>query len=136
MELDEAIGAWTRVRQSPTVLGVLDAAAVPCGPILNVRNMVADAHYQSRGMFERVRVLALGGEKIVLPALCPKLERGGGKTEWAGPEVGEHTSKVLGGVLGLSDELTDELSAVGAIGLSVRRGRSGTSRVRAACGGL
>ena len=51
-----------------------------------------------------------------MPAICPKLERGAGRTDSAGPRVGEHTRDVLKGVLGLSDKDIDGLVASGAAG--------------------
>lgn len=51
-----------------------------------------------------------------MPALCPKLESGGGATHTAGPAVGEHTREVLQGLLGISDEELQDLIESGAVG--------------------
>ena len=112
-EVDGAISAWTATLPSALVLAALDEANVPSGPIYAVDDMVGDAHFNARGMFEEVMV---GGKPLKLPALCPRLEHGRGATQWAGPELGEHTRGVLEGLLKLSPEQVDKLAASGAIG--------------------
>jgi crotonobetainyl-CoA:carnitine CoA-transferase CaiB-like acyl-CoA transferase len=56
-----------------------------------------------------------GGRPLKLPAIIPKLTATPGRTEWAGPAVGEHTLPVLGDLLGLSDDELDALVARGVI---------------------
>ena len=92
-----------RRRSAPAaeVLAALDGARVPAGPIFAVDDMLGDEHYVARGMFEEVALGSVGGVGKV-PALCPRLERGRGRTQWAGPELGEHTREVLEGVIGMS----------------------------------
>ena len=71
------------------------------GPIYSVEDMVADPHYQARGMFETVEI---NGEPLKIPAIMPKLTRTPGETNWAGTQIGQHNQEILGGLLGLSDE--------------------------------
>lgn len=110
--VDGAIADWTRTLNATEVLEVLENARVPSGLIYSVVDMVDDAHFQARGLFEEVEA---GGRPLKLPAIIPKLSETPGGTEWAGPAVGEHTREVLGQVLGLSDDEIDELSGKGAI---------------------
>ena len=56
-ELDEAIGAWTGALAANEVLEVLGAAEVPSGPIYSVVDMLADPHFNARGLFEEVQVI-------------------------------------------------------------------------------
>ena len=72
--------------------------------------MTNDEHYIARGQFEQVDVRAVGGA-VKVPALCPRLERGRGRTEWAGPELGEHTREVLQDLLEIPQSRVDELAA-------------------------
>ncbi|MEE4271699.1 MAG: CaiB/BaiF CoA-transferase family protein [Thermoanaerobaculales bacterium] len=110
--VDGAISDWTRTLTAAEVLEVLEMARVPAGLIYSVVDMVNDPHFQARGLFE---VVEAGGEPLTLPAIIPKLSKTPGKTEWAGPTVGEHTRQVLGEVLGLSDDELDTLSEEGVI---------------------
>ena len=110
--VDGAISDWTRTLDASEVLTVLEEAGVPAGLIYSVVDMVNDPHFQARGLFEEVTA---GGRPLKLPAIIPKLSKTPGRTEWAGPTVGEHTREVLGEVLGLSDDEIDQLSGKGVI---------------------
>jgi crotonobetainyl-CoA:carnitine CoA-transferase CaiB-like acyl-CoA transferase len=110
--VDGAIADWTRTMGSAEVLTVLEEAQVPAGLIYSVVDMMDDPHFQARELFEEVDA---GGQPLKLPAIIPKLSKTPGRTEWAGPAVGEHTKEVLGEVLGLSDDEIDALSEKGII---------------------
>lgn len=111
-EIDGAIAAWTSALDAAEVVARLEAASVPATGIYSVREMVADPHFQARGLFEEVET---GGRPLKLPAILPKLSATPGGTDWAGPDLGEHTREVLQGLLELTEiELTD-LAACGVI---------------------
>jgi crotonobetainyl-CoA:carnitine CoA-transferase CaiB-like acyl-CoA transferase len=97
-EIDAAISAWTGAHPSAQVLEVLRAADVPNGPIYSVADMMADPHFNARGMFESVQV---GGKPLKIPAIPPLLGETPGRTDAPGPKLGEHTDEVLEAVLGL-----------------------------------
>ena len=97
-EIDEAILAWTRARDSATVLEALREAGVPNGPIYSVADMMADPHFKARGMFEQVEV---AGKPLKIPAIPPLLGDTPGRTDEPGPALGAHTEEVLGRLLGL-----------------------------------
>lgn len=111
-ELDATIAAWTETLDSATALARLDAAQVPSGPIYNVADMVADPHFNARGLFEEVDV---NGKPLKIPAMVPKLSDTPGHTDWAGPEVGAFNDEVYGELLGLSAEDIERLSAQGVL---------------------
>ena len=98
-EVDGAIGAWTSELTVEEVLERLEQAGVPAGPINSVEEMLADPHFQARGLFEEVEA---GGRPLKIPAILPKLSETPGGTEWAGPPLGAHNREILGGMLGLS----------------------------------
>ncbi len=110
--VDGAIADWTRTLTADEVLATLEEARVPAGLIYSVEDMVEDPHFQARGLFEEVEA---GGKPLKLPAIIPKLSETPGRTEWAGPAVGEHTGEVLGQILGLSDDEIRSLSEKGII---------------------
>lgn len=91
-EIDTAIGRWTAEHTSSEVLQAMDEVRVPAGPIYNVQDMFEDEHYQARGLFETVEN---GESSLQIPAIPPLLSNTPGATDWAGPELGEHTEKVL-----------------------------------------
>jgi crotonobetainyl-CoA:carnitine CoA-transferase CaiB-like acyl-CoA transferase len=97
-EIDAAIAAWTGAHASAQVLEVLRAADVPNGPIYSVAEMMADPHFNARGMFEQVEV---AGKPLKVPAIPPLLGETPGRTDAPGPALGAHTEEVLGQLLGL-----------------------------------
>jgi len=111
-ELDDAISAWTGTLTADELQAQLDEARVPGGPIYSVVDMMADAQYQARGMFESVTV---GGEELKIAAMVPKLSDTPGRTDWPGPEVGAHNDEIFGSILGMSDEQIKDLQDRGII---------------------
>jgi len=97
-EIDAAILAWTCARSSADVLAEMRKAEVPNGPIYNVADMMADPHFNARGMFESVEV---NGKPLRIPAIPPLLGETPGRTDAPGPALGAHTEEVLGRLLGL-----------------------------------
>lgn len=112
-EIDQAITDWTMQHPSEEVVRVLEGATVPVGPIYSVADMMRDAHFQARGLFETVDLG--GGDTVKLPALVPKLSETPGGMEWVGPPLGAHNREVFGKLLGYSDEQLKELAAKGVI---------------------
>lgn len=109
--IDGAISEWTASLTSDAVIAALEAADVPVGPIYAVDDMLADPHYQARGLFEEVTT-PNGALKI--PAILPKLSDTPGATDWPGGEVGTHTDEILQ-ALGLEDNEREQLRQDGHI---------------------
>jgi crotonobetainyl-CoA:carnitine CoA-transferase CaiB-like acyl-CoA transferase len=111
-EIDDAISAWTGTRDSAAVLEELRRAEVPNGPIYNVADMMADPHFNARGMFESVEV---NGKPLKIPAIPPLLGETPGRTDTTGPALGAHTDEVLESLLGLKADTRADLRAAGVI---------------------
>jgi crotonobetainyl-CoA:carnitine CoA-transferase CaiB-like acyl-CoA transferase len=110
--LDGAISAWTARHRLQEVLDILEAAAVPSGRVYTAADIVADAHYQSRGMIERHHLPQ--GEAIDVPGIVPKLSATPGKTKWLGPTLGAHTEEVLGSI-GIERGEIERLRSAGVV---------------------
>ncbi|MFK7852936.1 MAG: CaiB/BaiF CoA transferase family protein [Granulosicoccus sp.] len=91
-EIDDVLSAWCLTLDADQALAVLDQADVPAGPVNSIADIVADPHFQARGVFEEVVV---GGEPRLVPAVHPHLCDTPAETRWAGPDLGEHTEQVL-----------------------------------------
>ena len=100
-EIDTAITEWTGSLDSETALKLLEEAVVPSGPIYSVVDMLADEHFNARGLFEQVEY---DGKRLKIPAMVPKLSATPGRTDWPGAEVGAFNEEVLGGLLGMSPD--------------------------------
>jgi crotonobetainyl-CoA:carnitine CoA-transferase CaiB-like acyl-CoA transferase len=112
-EIDKAISNWTQRLPSAEVVRILEAAAVPVGPINSAKDMMADPHFHARGLFQEAD---LGdGEKVRLPAITPQLTATPGGMEWPGPKLGAHNREIYGGLLGYGDEEIATLAAAGII---------------------
>jgi crotonobetainyl-CoA:carnitine CoA-transferase CaiB-like acyl-CoA transferase len=111
-EIDRALAAWCLSETSEQILGKLDAARVPAGPIYNVEDMFADPHFQARGMFEQVEI---NGKALKIPAILPKLSETPGRTDWPGAALGSHTQEILENILQLSSADIDQLRVKGIV---------------------
>ena len=112
-EIDVAIAAWTRTKLSAEALRILGEADVPSGPIYSAEEMLADPHYQARGVFEEVDLG--GGDRVKLPKMAPRLEQTPGGMRWIGPALGEHNTEVYRDWLGYPAAKLERLSKDGVI---------------------
>lgn len=110
--LDGAISAWSTQRPIEEVLRVLEAAEVPAGRIYSVADIVADPHYQARGMILDAQLP--GGAETKMPGVVPKLSETPGVINWQGPSLGQHTQAVLT-ELGLSESAIQRLKDEGIV---------------------
>lgn len=111
-DIDKAISSWCQNHSSTKILKTLEQSRVPAGPIYNAEDMLADPHFNDRGLFEQVEI---NGEPLKIPGMIPKLSDTPGETEWPGPEVGSHNDEVLGELLGLDQEAQQKLRDDGVV---------------------
>ncbi|RZA09038.1 MAG: CoA transferase, partial [Proteobacteria bacterium] len=110
--LDGAISAWSAQRPIGDVLQALENAEVPAGRIYSVADIVADPHYQARGMILDAQLP--GGVETKMPGVVPKLSETPGVINWQGPSLGQHTQAVLT-ELGLSESAIQRLKDEGIV---------------------
>ncbi len=95
--LDEVIGGWTGERTVAEVVAALAAASVPVGSVSTPEALLGHPQLAARGVLAEVFV---GGERVVLPELAPRLSGTPGRTREAGGELGRDTAAVLAEWLG------------------------------------
>jgi len=110
-QIDAVLEAWCAAHSLTEAMEILEARRVPCGPVYNAEDMMEDAHFKHRELFEQVEI---NGKSLKIPALLPKLQDTPGGTEWAGPELGSHTDEVLAS-LGLDADRIADLKRNGVI---------------------
>jgi crotonobetainyl-CoA:carnitine CoA-transferase CaiB-like acyl-CoA transferase len=110
--LDDAISAWSSSLPISDVLQALEQAEVPAGRIYNVADIVADPHYQARGMILEAQLP--GGANVKMPGIVPKLSDTPGEVNWQGPALGQHTDSVLDS-LGLTVADIERLKKEGVV---------------------
>lgn len=111
-ELDEIIAEWMGSRDRAEVLRVMEEAEVAVGPIYDPKAIFADPHFRARGSFVEVEDSRLGPMRLV--NVVPRLSRTPGEVRATGPDLGEHTTEVLGS-LGVTPAELEELSREGVV---------------------
>lgn len=113
-EIDAALSAWCGSRAQEEALAVLRQAGVPCAPVRDGEDLLADPQLASRGHYSRPPHEGVR---------TPPLARLGFRIEGAlhgprasAPHLGEHTAEVLSEVLGLGAAELDERARGGAFG--------------------
>ncbi|WP_280301411.1 CaiB/BaiF CoA transferase family protein [Nocardia abscessus] len=111
--LDAAIGEWTVRRSRSEALKILEAAAIPCGPIYTAADIVADEQYRARNMIQpfAVDVGAPEPKVVGFPGIVPVIGEQSLPIRTVGPDLGEHTREVLSDVLGMTEAEIDALEA-------------------------
>ncbi|GBD28118.1 Succinyl-CoA--L-malate CoA-transferase beta subunit [bacterium HR31] len=112
-ELDQAIAQWVRSLPAEELLGVLDRHGVPCGPVYNAAEVLADPHYRARGSLVEVDNPGVG--RVTMQGPVPRLAGTPLSVPGPAPELGEHTDHVLQELLGLSPEDVARLREAGVV---------------------
>lgn len=102
-ELDRVITDWTASHELEEIRDQLWDGGIPAGPVYDIRDIVADPHYQARNAFIEV-ASSLAAHPITMPSVVPRFSDTPGTVSWGGGRVGEHTGAVLREVLGMATE--------------------------------
>ena len=107
-ELEKA----TATKTSAEWVDILNKAGVPCGPILNVKEMFEDEQIRHLKLATKIQHPRLGEQQV--QNLPVTLSRTPGAVVSASPDLGEHTDQILG-ELGYSKEDIAALHRDGAV---------------------
>ena len=110
--LTEELEKATVTRSTQHWVEALNAAGVPCGPILNVKEVFEDPQVRHLGLATKVTHPRLG--ELELQNLPVTLSRTPGAVRTATAELGQHTDEILG-ELGYSKEETAAMRRDGAV---------------------
>lgn len=106
-ELDALMSGWSRELTPYEVMHLLQAAGVAAGPVLDVKGLMADPHFQARGFVVEMDHPEVGRRAVAgLPvkfSAMPQL------AYFSAPCLGEHNEEVFCGLLGLSQAEFQEL---------------------------
>ena len=111
-ELYGVIDRWVGALPLDQVLDTLNRAEVPASRIFSAEDMFHDPQYLAREMLLSAKLP--DGKPFKMPGIVPKLSATPGGVEWTGPELGEHTERILA-TLGYDAQRIDELRSNGAI---------------------
>jgi len=113
--LDEVwaiVEAWTSEHGKSEVLEKLNGIDVPCGPILDMKDLINDEGLVARGMIVDVEHPERGVFKTVG---CPLVLSDSPVTVKTSPLLGEHSEEILKEVMGYGKEEIDQLREEGVI---------------------
>nr|WP_298166809.1 CaiB/BaiF CoA-transferase family protein [uncultured Pseudomonas sp.] len=111
-ELYGVIDRWVGALPLDQVLDTLNRAEVPASRIFSAEDMFHDPQYLAREMLLSAKLP--DGKPFKMPGIVPKLSDTPGAIDWVGPELGEHTERILAS-LGYDRQRIDELRSSGAI---------------------
>jgi crotonobetainyl-CoA:carnitine CoA-transferase CaiB-like acyl-CoA transferase len=91
--VDEAVGGWFAARTRDEALAAMRAAGVTAGPVYNIADAMADAHFREREIIVDVDDPELG--PLPMHNIVPRLSATPGVWRRAAPSLGEHTDELL-----------------------------------------
>lgn len=91
-----------------------DRIGLPCGPLNNIAQAVAQPQVRARDMLVELRHPRMS-RPLTVPNTPVKLSRTPGGVKGLPPDVGEHTEEILTGWLGLSEEEVRRLEGLGVV---------------------
>ncbi|MCY3762465.1 MAG: CaiB/BaiF CoA-transferase family protein [Gemmatimonadetes bacterium] len=115
-EMEKLLAAPLARRPVEEWCDLLGQAGVPCGPIHDIGEVVADPHVAARGAIRRQEVPA-ARSSIAVPASPLRFSQAGCVLEpRPAPDLGQHTDEILGELAGVSRDELDRLRSEGVIG--------------------
>jgi formyl-CoA transferase len=111
-ELDAMIEAWTSKRTKQEVTSILAGAGVPCGSVLDSKEVLTDPHLKATGFITELEHPRRGA--FPMPGNPVKLSDSPTDVVRA-PLLGEHNAEVYGKLLGLGEAELDTLRRDGVI---------------------
>lgn len=111
--VDALVANWTRTRGKYEVFAATKRHRIPCAPVRDVAEIMADPHMHGRGFLERVDHPEFGN--VVLPGSPLRLHGAGRVATVPSPMVGQHNAEVYQGWLGLAPAELAELRTAGVV---------------------
>lgn len=105
--LDDEIHEWSRKLTVAQAEAVFMSNGVPCGPILDIEQIVNHPNTKAREMVVEINHPTIG--KMRVQGVTVKFNETPGAVETPAPLLGQHTEEVLTGVLGMSTEAVKAL---------------------------
>ncbi len=112
-ELDAALAAWTAGWDHLELMRVLQQAGIAAVAVFDAKELVENEHLAARKLYVPIPHVDAG--TFVYPGLPAHLSVTPAQYRLPAPGLGEHNREVLGGILGMSDEELDALTAAGVI---------------------
>lgn len=112
-ELHEMIRQWVKRFDAKPLYAILDEFRVPYGPVNSIADIFADPHFEARQDLVTIDDPHVG--PVITPAPYPRLSHAPGRVYNPAPTIGQHNDEIYRGILGMSSEEVDSLTAAGVI---------------------
>jgi formyl-CoA transferase len=122
--VDEIVGSWTRTRTTAALVPELNAAGIPCAPIMSLKEVLVDPQVKARGMLERFESSDRDWWTFGSPIRLSSSPSRSGNMPAA---LGQHTDEILDEKLSMSAQRSRELAAAGVVVQSDQPITAGTS---------
>ncbi len=111
-EVNALIEEWTSQRDKQEATRILAGAGVPCGPVNDTGDLIADPHLRERKMIVEAHYPTRG---TFITAGCPiKLSESPVEVK-SPPTLGQHTDQILAEVLGYDPQKVEQLREEGIV---------------------
>lgn len=100
--INKIVTEWVASLERTEVLEKCLAEEVPVGKVNSIADIFVDEHFEARGNLARVPAEELG--EVVVPGVIPRLSATPGRITHLGPTLGNATTDVLHGLLGVHAE--------------------------------
>jgi crotonobetainyl-CoA:carnitine CoA-transferase CaiB-like acyl-CoA transferase len=111
--IEEIVSGWVGERTVDEVDRIAGGAGIPCGPVLDMKDVINLEQLAVREMLVGVEHSKAG--KVVVPGIPVKLSDSPGEVRLPPPAIGEHNKEVYCGILGMSEADVQRLKEQGAI---------------------
>ena len=113
--LDDMVARWTSDRDGAELAASLQSVGIAAGRAAKNYQLLADPHLDERGFFVEIEEPDVGPK--IYPGQAVKMA-GMDRASWIpSARLGEHTQRILGDLLGMSDTLISQLEQNDTIGL-------------------
>jgi formyl-CoA transferase len=109
--LDRAMTEWVAAHDRADVMAAMEEAGVACARVQSVADLLADPQVRERGDFVVIKDDIIG--EVTIPGVFPRLAETPGSIRRNAPRVGQHTTEVLVGELGIPAEELESLRRLG-----------------------
>lgn len=124
-QIERAIGEWTAGRTAPEVESVLTSLGVPAARVRSIADVLRCPQLNESGYLQPVDQPE-GIAPAPMPGIIARLTETPGQVRLPAVGHGEHSREVLSRLLGVSDDVLDDLDARGIIGSGPPPGSSAT----------
>lgn len=107
--LNEIVETWTRSLDLAEIVARCKKASVPCGPVMNIRDIMEDPHHNARGSFKWMHDQRVGD--IAVSATVPRLSATPGDVRHLGKALGVDNAAIFLDLLKLDESFVQDLKA-------------------------